>query len=89
MSKTDGANSATTTLHLSSTCTVAGCVLCRPAYKSSACPHCYPRCPHGYPADVPPTPAFPAITWTSAPIFTTTSAPAPSTFTLNGIPPIN
>jgi hypothetical protein len=29
-----------------------------PQHKSSACPHCTPRCPHGYPAD-----AALSVTW--------------------------
>jgi hypothetical protein len=31
--------------------------------KSSICPFCTPRCPHGYPADVAPT--QPVITWSN------------------------
>lgn len=37
------------------------CPNCAPIHKSSKCPTCTPRCPHGYPADQVFAP--PIVTW--------------------------
>jgi hypothetical protein len=59
------------------------CQNCRPRV-ASACPHCTPRCPHGYPFDTAPWQA-PVVTWgycTTPPGYVTATVPGT---TFNGL----
>lgn len=58
------------------------CPNCAPVRKSSSCPYCTPRCPHGYPADV--APFYPAPFYPATPWVTITNVAGDSVHPVNG-----